>query len=521
MSKIGMCFMMIVIGSSVFFSLNCHAAVLSSTTITYKNYTDIPQPLRQGIRENVFLEQFISQRLTFIRNRSQSRQYLNEADLLNQENELIDKAEKNQLSKVIKYDQDLDGEVTIEEIRTSILKQNPILENPHYADKFNKRLKKISELDLDKNGVLSYKEMNSLAPNMIKRATKKFSTLYKKYLLLDPNQDGRFTAEELELLARKAFATVDKDRDSFISSDEFQPFQKAVKFAYDLPLICKLPSVDQGVQLLSIGIRQGTGISSVTIAGQDKITTSVSVKIKEDSNPMYVVLTSSDPVIWKFSGHTEAIRHLALHNTAPKNVDHATSGVTGIPKERVSFLGSGCIPSYYGSQKGPSSRAKSAIRQMVGRVPDRIKGSYEVGNILVTSNRIDVSHTRFKPQTRDRPIPQGYHLEVYRSLFSSYPNGVIDIVPSEVVADAPVESYEILPVKAGLAKLAYDGYIAPVGSNTFRILKTIPRYPAGLQAGQSVNFLIAKGVQVPKGDPGHRCVKMEETGEVVSGRYCK
>jgi len=81
-----------------------------------------------------------------------------------------------------------------------------------------------------------------------------------------------------------------------------------------------------------------------------------------------------------------------------------------------------------------------------------------------------------------------------------------------VVSTARVLDYDVLPQQAGLAQLAGAGDLERL-SDGFKIVRPIPRFPAGLNGAHSTAFLIAQGVPVPRGDPGHSTVLMESTGQ--------
>lgn len=51
-----------------------------------------------------------------------------------------------------------------------------------------------------------------------------------------------------------------------------------------------------------------------------------------------------------------------------------------------------------------------------------------------------------------------------------------------------------------------------LGMMKLKIVKPIKRFPAGLNGSHAVVFVLAKGVPMPAGSPGHSCVISEETG---------
>ena len=54
-----------------------------------------------------------------------------------------------------------------------------------------------------------------------------------------------------------------------------------------------------------------------------------------------------------------------------------------------------------------------------------------------------------------------------------------------------------------------DEYLLPM---SFRIVRKM-RFPTGLGGAHAVRFVLAKGVEMPDGDPSHSTIVSEETGE--------
>ncbi|HRI75448.1 MAG TPA: hypothetical protein PLX33_00510 [Alphaproteobacteria bacterium] len=78
--------------------------------------------------------------------------------------------------------------------------------------------KNIESFDLNRDGMVSANEVKSY-----QRSNASYHSQWTHmadYLALDPNQDGRITIEELAIMARKAFHTVDANQDCYLSNDE-------------------------------------------------------------------------------------------------------------------------------------------------------------------------------------------------------------------------------------------------------------------------------------------------------------
>ena len=97
-----------------------------------------------------------------------------------------------------------------------------------------------------------------------------------------------------------------------------------------------------------------------------------------------------------------------------------------------------------------------------------------------------------------------------------HPVGLREIDPENVVSDGDVLAYDVLPQQAGLLQLLLDGKLTYTKDDFFMITEEIPRFPAGLNGGHLVKFMLAEGVPMPSGSPGHSSVYLAETGKCVS-----
>ena len=128
--------------------------------------------------------------------------------------------------------------------------------------------------------------------------------------------------------------------------------------------------------------------------------------------------------------------------------------------------------------------------------------------IAATSNR------------NDARTPKGFDGGTWREARRYIPAGIFQIAAEEVRGRGiSFQPYDILPGQAGLAQLAGSGELKRI-SNGYRIAKPIAHYPAGLHGAEMTNFLLARGVPEPAGDPGHSCVIDEATGQPLPGRRC-
>lgn len=536
---------------------------------TYADYAAIPQALRQSLRRSGFIEAYINQTVGFVRRYGEDKNTFTRADMQSLQEKEIKSARNRQFTSLIRHDENFDAVVTESEIRHSLKS----MDSRRTDDWIDRQARTQMKHDIDGNGEITLREMSTLDEKLRAQASKRSQDKYESYLSLDPNGDGVLTVAELDMLARKAFATIDADGDGILTDDDRRMIANMEKNIYSSPAGCSLPPVPEDVQLISIGAYEGDALSTVTAAGQDNVTTTISVEIAEDAKPMYLLLSSYDPIIWRFTGNTAAVRRLALSSLHRNEKGFSGSGATGLPKDRVSFLKYKCLPYYHNPMEKKGRQAKTAIEKLAGRETDWFDGSYSYNRLFIGSAKIDFAKTETKMSA-----PKGYAPEVWPTLLRFSPGGVVEIDPESVVAHDKVEKYEVLPQEAGLAKLVHDGALqieqsrsntqmlivgedtivinsgngggrdmidggeghdtiitngqgnirvrrASPGlmlSGTYRIVKDIPRYPTGLAGAHSVTFIVSKGVKKPAGRAGHSCVIDENTGETQGhGPLCR
>lgn len=265
-----------------------------------------------------------------------------------------------------------------------------------------------------------------------------------------------------------------------------------------------LPNAAADDQIILVGAYEGDAIASTTIAGQDQETGTARVVIEPGTAPLYVLLSSYAATIWRIEGDVSRVRQVVVFGSGPQ-------GVTGIADVRVTVLANSDGPLrgyFYSVDSSDARRLRQEVEAALGRAVDEVFGGYEIGTIALPSGA--VFETRPPAGT-----PPGFDEAAYwRYGLSFSPGGVVEIDPATVVATAPAERYEVLPQGFGLAQLVATGGLEH-REGFFYIARAIPRFPAGLYGAHSVDFVLASGVPMPAGDPGHSCVISEETGQAI------
>jgi hypothetical protein len=348
-------------------------------------------------------------------------------------------------------------------------------------------------------------------------------------LALDPNGDGRVTAAELGKRAERAFALVDRDGDGTLSPKEFALITERVREAQAARYAptCAMPPVPAGARLIAYSGYESDAISSVAVGGPDQETNLLDVTIEPGREPLYLVLSSYESMVWRLSGATGRVARVVVSSyhsarrapvgqvgpTAARAVvvpsadelgGMSAAGVVGVPADRVT-IGSRSCPRYGSTAGDPAMRA--SLQRSLGRTPDAMFGAYSANRISLPSGAIT------KAERDTAPAPAGFDPTVWREAVRFWPGGLVHVDPATVVAKVRVAKYQVLPSQMGLAQLVGAGAAVNQGSDRFRIVRPIARMPPSMGGSHSATLVFARGVPVPPGDPVHSCIVREDSDE--------
>jgi hypothetical protein len=289
---------------------------------------------------------------------------------------------------------------------------------------------------------------------------------------------------------------------------------------------CPLPPVRETERLIAFGAYHGESIASTAVAGPSETTYLIDVVIEPGRQPLYLVLTSYESMVWRFSGATGRVRQVVIssfheidRSKTPQAAQRlprldfqkptpaqawrrvSASGAVGLPARKVVIAPSHCPKFFYEPQVAGDSF--STARGALGRDPDSIFGSYSTQRVRLPSGIV----TKDRPGTA--PRPPGFDPEKWSDAARYWVGGLVYLSPSEVVAGAPVSLYQVLPADMGLSQLVGAGALEPLDGDRFRLLRPIPHLPPGMAGAHSITLLLAEGVPPPPGDPAHSCVLHE------------
>lgn len=281
---------------------------------------------------------------------------------------------------------------------------------------------------------------------------------------------------------------------------------------------------------------RGGALSTTTIAGQDTETEVATISVEEGDRPLYLLVSTYSNVIFRLEGAVERVeRFVALEG-------RNRAGVTGLPADRIVLTADrDCGAQYFTKASERNARTATArASALTGRVPDEVIAAYTLGTVSLPSGEIvpeKQSHdgidiavhngNRYAmtadgiEKVEDAPTKDDPAAGARAALNRFHPGGVIEIDPAQVVASGKAESYQVMPQEAGLIQLVEDGILEPAGRETYRIVGAMPRFPAGLNGAHQVKFILAKGVKMPAGSPGHSTIIDEATGACLKGPRCR
>lgn len=347
-------------------------------------------------------------------------------------------------------------------------------------------------------------------------------------LALDPDSDGRLTMEELKRLAQQAFRAADYDQDGTLSNNELKLVASArqVQRQVEQALPCDLPKPAAEDLVAVLGTYAGVWQPTVTVAGQDATTHLAVINIEPGSQPLYLVLNSYYPMIWKFDGATERLSRVVAirHNKGDNEPETAGAGIIGLGADKVTFLPPKSCgrPSYKPDSKEAMLMAR-VIAQVTGRDPDAMLRAYSPKTIAVPSGtetqKVADKDLVIVPgggndlvvlgKNSNVKVIQGNDTGQQREDWLADPATLLRIDPSQVLAPGKVESYEVLPRQYGLRQLVEEGKLERTADG-YRIVQPITRFPTGLAGAHSVTFYLPEGTPMPDGDLGHSQIILEK-----------
>lgn len=371
----------------------------------------------------------------------------------------------------------------------------------------------IERYDSNMDGVVTLTE--GLA---IQTDTRRLGEVYqmRRLLAADPNADGRITTAELVGFAEAVFDSADADQDKQISDEEMRAYRGQVESA-DARLLrlaatsgpgCDALVPDKASKIIAFGIYDSKAASSSFVGGPGIKTTTARVTIEPGKEPLFLILTSYDSVVWRFEGDVKRVAGVIVSSYKSVGGGVSASGVAGVPAAKVSVTSRHCMPYFTQVKSDEAMQMAANVRALSGRSPAEIFASHDVVSVSFPSGMVTTADGR-----NQAPVQDGFLKRYWDEAMRYWPGGLVQIAPGSIVAakNVAVGRYAVLPSTLGIAQLISNNSLLPLPDSAgFKLVKPIPYWPAEMNGGHSTRFVIGAGVPMPSGSPGHSKVIRED-----------
>lgn len=406
-------------------------------------------------------------------------------------------------------DRNRDGNLSREELLAAIAKARPTQERP----RFN-----FAEWDINGDSVARPEELAARYHPDRKDAKQAAARKHRfdRLFVLDADSDETVSESELTSAFLAQFGRVDRDGDGSISAKEEAAGESLVQLArsmVELPF-CALPPPSRDADILAVFTREGQLASTVSVAGQDRETSIVDIRVEPGTQPLFVLLLSEEPVIWAFQGNTQRIAQVVAFAENHDADGQPFAGVMGLPQSKVTFGRNDCLP---------VNRLRGYGSDLDVQVENKLGAMTGLAVRAVADNPAVISLPSLSTQRFDIgvPAPDGFDPAQWWAGTDNRPRGIAERDPAAIVAATRVEPYDLLPGDFGIARLVHQGVLAPTKhDNEFRLLKPLERFPGGLGSGMGINFVLGKDLSRPKGTLGRGCLYAPDGKTVLEGEYC-
>lgn len=372
----------------------------------------------------------------------------------------------------------------------------------------------MSDVDADGNGTMSLDEMVAASSGQVDRKMER-GDLTRGMLEFDMNGDGGVTARELseavKRIAAEPLPPRGRQRSRDTAAERNQPN-------------CTYPRVPADAELVLIGSYEAGGLSPISVSGPDRETNIARIFVEPGDKPLFLIGVSYDPVIWRIEGSVDRVAGILAQRSG--SGEDPGVGVAGLDRGKVAFLRDfHCLEYVYKTEDVGKIRLIAArIAAGTGHKVDHVVGKYKIGAIAVPSGGdVAMAGDGLLP-----PAPGTPDIGASRWTILNFAPNTVRLIErwfqraaqmtragptlavADVVAPGPVIEYEVLPGKAGLDQLVASGAVVRTFGGRYRVTKEIPRFPPGLYGAHAVTFVIARGVKLPPGNPGHSRVYVED-----------
>jgi Ca2+-binding EF-hand superfamily protein len=248
---------------------------------------------------------------------------------------------------ILRADLDGDGVVTADELRRVMRYERRLhprlpVTDPGAEDPTEIEVRRLMQADADRDGRITHAEAMNFAkaqPDYV-RIRQGLADSSQRMMAAMPAGKTGLTVADLEIGADALFRTIDTNGDGKISIEEHKayrdhPDQPHIQAQREAQLaraqreqqardeariraekeaekraVCAMPKASEAAKVMLLGAYQTGAISNVTLGSQDIAVGVGNVTIEPGAEPLYLVIGTFRPTIWRFYGAVERIERL-------------------------------------------------------------------------------------------------------------------------------------------------------------------------------------------------------------------
>ena len=286
--------------------------------------------------------------------------------------EALKRAERFQ--SILVHDHDGDGRVTYAEVERTFRRQLALPANgpltPMQLRLLLPKIGAVMESDLNGDRVITHQEMLRGPLWVYPNHRDIQGNLARSLLELDPDKDGRLTADELTSLAEETFRYYDTNGNGSLEYDEKRSIEQRTKISRGLPRQpCDFPRPAADDQVVMLGISGGMATSTTSVTAMAATTTTGKIVVQPGDLPIYLIASSANPMIWQFEGRPDRISRAFIFSRFVRNAPGV--GVTGLDRAKVTFVQPyACFVAYRGISSAEAQFARTVIEAAIRRPVD-------------------------------------------------------------------------------------------------------------------------------------------------------
>ena len=156
-----------------------------------------------------------------------------------------------------------------------------------------------------------------------------------------------------------------------------------------------MPKASNNAKVVLFSAYETEGLSNVTLGFQDVAVGVGNITIEPGPEPIYLVVTAFRPTIWRFYGAVERIERVVMTATMTgpnrgQPQDKPLAGLTGVPVEKVTFLGKpNCLGYFNETPSTQASAAAAVVKHEVGKDVAVMAARYSVAEAMLPAGRVN------------------------------------------------------------------------------------------------------------------------------------